>query len=721
MAKILHDVITVCRGCVGINGRDGINGHNGVTFTPVVKDNGRVLGWMNDGCYANPPDIDLYKLVGEASGDENVIEQIKVNGTELPVSDRTVDIEIPENVSAFNNDAGYLTEHQSLANYYNKTEVYNQNESDAKYATKTELEVVNNKFVTVFRYRGSKPRYEDLPTTDNQIGDVWNVGSTLDGPNYVWTGEAWDLLGHASTGFGDVSGIDGSFSCVPLPHLTLTAVKPDGVDQTVQIDMSCLKNMVDSAVSDVATRGTFDCTYEVEPQKYEIGVAIGDGDGDFTSFIKIDFTIKPTQTATGALSVRFGADGPGGLALLSPYTSGITVYQSTVPDNVQYFRDATCLSDTSFHFVQTLGNKLTIEMWIEQAATAGYHNLWIKAYGPKAPNVPRVTILKIGNTVTRHINNITDGSSTLIPVYQTNYDLAIETYPLQSYVSINDFGWTAGTVVNSGSSNIYIPLRYSLINNETLDPNTSYCITIENNSNVAVEIGSLSYRQENNQTIGPLLMSEGGDQEIVEPNTTVTMGCMFTSGLDGSDCTFEGFIWVPAGTTANIEFKVYLHPCSENVGTINIYPRTSTNIRYYGGEFSNYYTGSVAYETLTQGNTYTTDFGTNVTLLSNGNVQVSVPENNIDLWPTELISAILTLTTNNYTSTVSLNCMLNWLNNQLARIQTINDSIIDMIADVTNETSEHINDMFEGTSTNATNTYNLANETTYNIQDLFAN
>lgn len=583
MAKILHDVITVCRGCAGINGRDGINGHNGVTFTPVVKDNGRVLGWMNDGCYANPPDIDLYKLVGEASGDENVIEKIKVNGTELPVSDRTVDIEIPENVSAFSNDAGYITEHQSLANYYNKTEVYNQNESDAKYATKTELEVVNNKFITVFRYRGSKPRYEELPTTDNQIGDVWNVGSTLDGPNYVWTGEAWDLLGHASTGFGDVSGIDGSFSCLPLPHLTLTAVKPDGVDQTVQIDMSCLKDMIDSAALGVAPEGSFACTYEAEPQKYEIGVAIGDGDGDFTSFIKIDFTIKPAQTATGALSVRFGADGPGGLALLSPYTSGITVYQSTVPDNVQYFRDATCLSDASFHFVQTLDNKLTIEMWIEQAETAGYHNLWIKAYGPKAPNVPRVAILRYYDpqddtsfTTQRYIVNLTDGSST----------------------------------------------------------------------------------------------------EAIEPPNDVV---------------------------------------------IKAYPRTSVNVRYYGGEFTNYYTGSVEWEELSQSTAYATDSGTVLTLLPSGLVQVSVPENNIDLWPTELINAVLTLTTGNHTSTTNLNCMINWLNNQIARVQTLNDSIIEMIADVTNETSEHINDMFEGTSTDATNTYSLANETSYNIQNLFAN
>ena len=47
--------------------------------------------------------------------------ETKANKTEIPT--------VPTKVSAFTNDAGYLTEHQSLDNYYTKTE------SDGKYAT----------------------------------------------------------------------------------------------------------------------------------------------------------------------------------------------------------------------------------------------------------------------------------------------------------------------------------------------------------------------------------------------------------------------------------------------------------------------------------------------------------------------------------------------------------------------------------------------------------
>lgn len=54
---------------------------------------------------------------------------------------------VPTNVSAFNNDAGYLTEHQSLQNYYNKTEVNNQ---------------INNMF-----WCGTQAEYDALATKNN--------------------------------------------------------------------------------------------------------------------------------------------------------------------------------------------------------------------------------------------------------------------------------------------------------------------------------------------------------------------------------------------------------------------------------------------------------------------------------------------------------------------------------------------------------------------------
>lgn len=53
-------------------------------------------------------------------------------------------------------------------------------------------EDVNSKLFSVYRVRGSVSSYESLPSTENVIGDVYNIIDT--GANYVWTEYGWDKL-----------------------------------------------------------------------------------------------------------------------------------------------------------------------------------------------------------------------------------------------------------------------------------------------------------------------------------------------------------------------------------------------------------------------------------------------------------------------------------------------------------------------------------------------
>lgn len=62
------------------------------------------------------------------------------------------------------------------------------------------LDYVNENFAkksdvtSIYRPKGTKPTYDDLPTTGNEVGDVWNVAS--DDMNYAWTVDGtWDPLG----------------------------------------------------------------------------------------------------------------------------------------------------------------------------------------------------------------------------------------------------------------------------------------------------------------------------------------------------------------------------------------------------------------------------------------------------------------------------------------------------------------------------------------------
>lgn len=60
-----------------------------------------------------------------------------------------------------------------------------QADAATTYATKSDI-------TAVFKVKGSKASYSDLPATGNVTGDVWNVLDT--GSNYVWDGSAWDKL-----------------------------------------------------------------------------------------------------------------------------------------------------------------------------------------------------------------------------------------------------------------------------------------------------------------------------------------------------------------------------------------------------------------------------------------------------------------------------------------------------------------------------------------------
>ena len=67
--------------------------------------------------------------------------------------------------------------------------------------TKTETDnAIASAVSSVYKYKGSVATYNDLPSSDLTIGDVYNVEDT--GDNYAWTGTDWDKL----SGTVDLSG-----------------------------------------------------------------------------------------------------------------------------------------------------------------------------------------------------------------------------------------------------------------------------------------------------------------------------------------------------------------------------------------------------------------------------------------------------------------------------------------------------------------------------------
>lgn len=79
---------------------------------------------------------------------------------------------------------------------------------------------INNAVGSVYKYKGTKATYSVLPTSDNVIGDVWNVEADFTigsgtsaklypaGTNVAWTGSAWDPLGGITYNFMENTEVD---------------------------------------------------------------------------------------------------------------------------------------------------------------------------------------------------------------------------------------------------------------------------------------------------------------------------------------------------------------------------------------------------------------------------------------------------------------------------------------------------------------------------------
>ena len=72
----------------------------------------------------------------------------------------------------------------------NAEESLDNNKADkSNVYTKAEIDA---KLTSAMRFKGTKPTYNDLPKSNNEVGDMWNILD--DGTNYAWDGENWDKL-----------------------------------------------------------------------------------------------------------------------------------------------------------------------------------------------------------------------------------------------------------------------------------------------------------------------------------------------------------------------------------------------------------------------------------------------------------------------------------------------------------------------------------------------
>lgn len=155
-------------------------------------------------------DADKSKLAGIAAGAQvNVIEKIKVNGTEQSIAEKSVDITVPTKLGDLTNDAGLIDNTVSnLTNYYLKTETYN----------KTEVNELVGQIATI-----QISVVESLPAT-GKSNVIYLVAKTKSEDQnvydeYLYTGTAFEKIGDTTidlsnylTKTGDGSNVTAAFT-----------------------------------------------------------------------------------------------------------------------------------------------------------------------------------------------------------------------------------------------------------------------------------------------------------------------------------------------------------------------------------------------------------------------------------------------------------------------------------------------------------------------------
>lgn len=118
------------------------------------------------------------KLDGiEDNAQVNKIETIKVNANALKITDKAVNVEVPTKTSDLTNDSGFIDNSvNNLANYYNKTDTYNQSEINNLLSNKANTSDIPTK---VSQLENDENYLTEIPTASATVLGGIKVGSNL--------------------------------------------------------------------------------------------------------------------------------------------------------------------------------------------------------------------------------------------------------------------------------------------------------------------------------------------------------------------------------------------------------------------------------------------------------------------------------------------------------------------------------------------------------------
>lgn len=184
---------------------------------------------------------------------------------------------VPTKVSELENDRGFI---ENIEYVDFKNEISNEVETErlramdiegtlaqdvvkkADQATTYTKAEIDKMLSAMYVYKGSVATFEELPTTDNNIGDVWNVSD--EECTYAWNGNGWDKMGSSFDLSGYLTIAEAELKYAPIINENLQVYATNNVGQQRGLAYAIEANALSLAYRN--DRGTFEVT---EPVKEE--------------------------------------------------------------------------------------------------------------------------------------------------------------------------------------------------------------------------------------------------------------------------------------------------------------------------------------------------------------------------------------------------------------------------------------------------------------------
>ena len=228
-------------------------------------------------------------------------------------------------MDSFNNDVNLLVEEMNLKldTTIAASTYLRKDDANTTYAKKTDI-------TNIYKFKGTKTNYADLPTTGVVTGDVWNITNAnaehgiKAGDNVAWNGTAWDNL----SGVTDLSG-----------YATTTTTNAISADVKKLMDKAFPFTVKVSLDKTLAKKGTS------QPVKVTITPKIGDDNVDADEIMingaehhgTTPYVYSATATATTTYNVRVSkedrtAQGSATITFVNPSYDGAVAANFTVTE-----------------------------------------------------------------------------------------------------------------------------------------------------------------------------------------------------------------------------------------------------------------------------------------------------------------------------------------------------------------------------------------------------